>query len=119
MQVLLSRSLPHLGSQKFLICCALNKLNVNYKSISVKAKEDINIINSRIQINRRLNKPADLYHLNKEVVDKIKARNNNNCCDFIGYPYKNNKDKLDIQRDKPDSKKNKSFKIDKSFLKND
>ena len=32
---------------------------------------------------------------------------------------KNNRGKLDVQRDKPDSKKNKSFKIDKSFLKND
>jgi len=68
------------------ICCALNKLNINYKTYTVNGKEDRMTLLERFHVN---NTDNECYDLNEQIVNKHMERNKLNCCDYLQLVRKN------------------------------
>ena len=85
------------GYDSGAISCQINKEGKSYTSYSVYGKEDPHVINNRCSINqekiKQINQEATYlskkFHLNEEIVQNYKKRNQIECCDFTSIIRKN------------------------------
>lgn len=86
------------GYDSGVICCALNKNKINYKTYTILSRENINILNKRFELNTYCTEKT-VFHLHKDEYDREKKYVREHCEDF-NYIIPKQKFMLKISDDK-------------------
>ena len=70
------------GYDSGAICCALNNLGIKYKTYTIKGKEDLNIVSSRLKINDSYGNHNKILYMDEGLISIEYERNMRECSDY-------------------------------------